>query len=758
MNTIKKLLAVFFLSLFACGDHEVSSGNSNYSSSEISGLSSGLTPSSGSISVPTDNCNPKADPAIEFCWTDKKKYSLCGGKKYNPDEEFCSDQDNKVYTKCNGKRIDDTRVHFCFNNDIVEFCDGQRYDPDEEFCGANHDGNFMVYTKCNGQTYNIFEKFCFNHDLYDREEGINTKSVCGMVTYFTATHFCFENKVYEKCGNHKYNPVTEFCFTDKKFYEKCGVNWYDPVEEFCFEKEPYLRCEKTVASNGKTYNPLMQFCDENGLIDLCGGKSYKTSMQFCTGFRLEDKCYRGGVVDEYDPLTEICVKNKILSRLTSGSDIFITEQGEKHRLCGENETYNIDTHYCENNSILELCGGRQIPNRGSQFCLKDPDTQTETIKDLCRKYNGLDDFGRPLNSYSIYNYRQFCKDGAGVFPKCGDNEYEPNTDVCCQETRPYNPSIKGCHDDGTIYDLYDYCVPGDLATKYDRSKQFCYNGKPCDLCGDKTYNPDAEFCCHGMREDKRGTNFCYNEQLYPKCITPENPDGLYNPEQKGCFASNRLYNNCNFRNPADSNGTVGVCVDKTVLRCKQMVGDTSRPYTDYIIDPLPGMKCQDTTGIISGPYVDSDRNGEDYGIVQIGRQIWLRKNLNFPTCSGTNGCYYKWGEAICPAGFQPAADGDWSELIAYAGGDFVAGGRLKSTTGWTDSNDNKNGTDSYGFNAKPTAIQYDHGVAVRGTFWWASGPANYRNIISADTEVRSHHFLPTDSAFVRCVRYSAIQP
>jgi uncharacterized protein (TIGR02145 family) len=58
-------------------------------------------------------------------------------------------------------------------------------------------------------------------------------------------------------------------------------------------------------------------------------------------------------------------------------------------------------------------------------------------------------------------------------------------------------------------------------------------------------------------------------------------------------------------------------------------------------------------------------------------------------------------EAV-PSGWHLPSDAEWQELVNFAGGDKIAGKKLKATSGW-DSFDGQsgNGTDEYGFAALP---------------------------------------------------------
>ncbi|MDR2732209.1 MAG: fibrobacter succinogenes major paralogous domain-containing protein [Fibromonadaceae bacterium] len=136
------------------------------------------------------------------------------------------------------------------------------------------------------------------------------------------------------------------------------------------------------------------------------------------------------------------------------------------------------------------------------------------------------------------------------------------------------------------------------------------------------------------------------------------------------------------------------------------------------------------------------RDGKTYKAVQIGNQWWMAENLNYAgsdgelgTCNrhsyhhedttvdcdtygriyskeempieactkmlcldGTNDCNTCVG-GICPAGWHLPSKTEWEELITFAGGYEVAGGKLKAKDGWLWHGEDGNGTDDYGFSA-----------------------------------------------------------
>ena len=133
-------------------------------------------------------------------------------------------------------------------------------------------------------------------------------------------------------------------------------------------------------------------------------------------------------------------------------------------------------------------------------------------------------------------------------------------------------------------------------------------------------------------------------------------------------------------------------------------------------------------------FLDS-RDSQIYSWVKIGGQIWMEKNLNFATESGS-WCYnnqeancvkfgrlYSWNAArtACPEGWHLSTDGEWASLDAALG--MYAGTKLKSGSGWQD---NGGGSGSGGFNALPGGDRNQYGtfthIGSEAYFWTASQP------------------------------------
>lgn len=98
------------------------------------------------------------------------------------------------------------------------------------------------------------------------------------------------------------------------------------------------------------------------------------------------------------------------------------------------------------------------------------------------------------------------------------------------------------------------------------------------------------------------------------------------------------------------------------------------------------------TGFLSAQqnlFTDS-RDGQEYKILQIGKQVWMGQNLNYETenswvysnknkNSNKNGRLYTYHAALeaCPEGWHLPTGKEWQELIDFYGGDLEAGLALR---------------------------------------------------------------------------------
>jgi len=89
---------------------------------------------------------------------------------------------------------------------------------------------------------------------------------------------------FSTCGSERYNPSTQFCYTDtadgsKHAVDLCGGHEFDPREQLCKNSSILNRCGE---NNG--YNPQTQFCGFGGIpTTLCGGNPYDSRVSECSG-------------------------------------------------------------------------------------------------------------------------------------------------------------------------------------------------------------------------------------------------------------------------------------------------------------------------------------------------------------------------------------------------------------------------------------------------------------------------------------------
>jgi len=235
--------------------------------------------------------------------------------------------------------------------------------------------------------------------------------------------------------------------------------------------------------------------------------------------------------------------------------------------------------------------------------------------------------------------------------------------------------------------------------------------------------------------------------------------------------------------------------DQTILGNKTFTGTitvatpinasdaVNKAYVDLLLNKISALE---NSLIMSGSYV-KDIDGNLYGTIKIGNQIWMIENLrttkyndgtpipnvtdanawivlntgaycdynNTPSNSSTYGKLYNYYTVVdprnlCPSGWHMPTDAEWTTLITtYLGGESLAGGKLKATFQWTSPN---SGADnSSGFTALPGGDRY----CVNGVFyglgsyggWWSS-TANS----SIDAWCRSLYYNAANVSRDNCVK------
>ncbi len=161
-----------------------------------------------------------------------------------------------------------------------------------------------------------------------------------------------------------------------------------------------------------------------------------------------------------------------------------------------------------------------------------------------------------------------------------------------------------------------------------------------------------------------------------------------------------------------------------------------------------------------------DIDGNSYTTVRINHQVWMAENLkttilndgtiiplvhdstewaasSTPACCWAfNEIYYKkdygalynWYAVntgkLCPTGWHVPSDDEWSALISYLGGEYVAGGKLKETGTSHWFSPNNDATNETGFSALPGGFRDPDGSFSKlghngfSGFWWTSSDSS----------------------------------
>jgi uncharacterized protein (TIGR02145 family) len=155
----------------------------------------------------------------------------------------------------------------------------------------------------------------------------------------------------------------------------------------------------------------------------------------------------------------------------------------------------------------------------------------------------------------------------------------------------------------------------------------------------------------------------------------------------------------------------------------------------------------------------TDIDGNIYGTVQIGNQVWMSENLktsryrngdlipivtdntawgaltngsrslysnDSTTYENPYGNLYNWyavtdNRGLCPNGWHAPTDAEWTILTTYLGGESVAGGKMKSIGTWNAPN--TGATNESGFSVLPGGFRSNDGSIynIRGlAFFWSA--------------------------------------
>jgi len=226
----------------------------------------------------------------------------CGNDYYDPGAQFCSEQDNKVYNKCDGKNYNPLSTdQICEDNILKTKCGEDYYNPATQFCKDDN-----IYDKCDGKDYNplSIDQICEDNIL---------KTKCGEDYYNPATQFCKDAKIYDKCGGWAYDPLKDACCNNTPFilatheckngivYNKCGDEIFDPFIEYCLDN--FVREKEKFIDNrdGKTY----KYVTIGDQIWMAENLRYETTNTKCYDDN-PDNCKTFGVLYDWESAKMAC--------------------------------------------------------------------------------------------------------------------------------------------------------------------------------------------------------------------------------------------------------------------------------------------------------------------------------------------------------------------------------------------------------------------------------------------------------------------
>lgn len=190
----------------------------------------------------------------------------------------------------------------------------------------------------------------------------------------------------------------------------------------------------------------------------------------------------------------------------------------------------------------------------------------------------------------------------------------------------------------------------------------------------------------------------------------------------------------------------------------------------------------------------TDKDGNTYKTVTIGKQIWMAENLNvehyrngdpipqvqdkeeWDNCTTGAWCYYDnnsgngaiYGKiynyyavadprGLAPEGWHVPSDAEWNQLMEFLGTAEVAGEKMKTTSGWDEGG---NGNNSSGFTAIPSGYRNHEGYygnMGRNAVFWSTTEFNstnvwFRNVIGSIPDVYRHNYAKNFGLSVRCIK------
>ncbi len=328
-------------------------------------------------------------------------------------------------------------------------------------------------------------------------------------------------------------------------------------------------------------------------------------------------------------------------------------------------------------------------------------------------------------------------------------------------------------------------VPGISAANFPPAVLGCTDNAACNYNGAATENDNSCLYLNTTCNDNNANTMNDVINANCQCAGVLMVSGCTNPQA------------CNYN--AAANVDNGSCLIQGTA-CNDNNANTTN-------DVINGSCVCAGTAVGNGTFIPgngaTDIDGNTYTSIIINGQEWMQQNLavtkyrngdpiptglsNTTWQNTTNGAYaiynndaanntlygklYNWyavndTRGLCPSGWHVPSDGEWSTLINYLdpsanGGDTwpnVAGGKLKSTTGWNSPNEGA--TNESGFTGLPGGYRYTNGpytnIGTNG-YWWSSTEydsnlAGTRTLYYVNSVVLRDYDTKPSGFSVRCVR------
>jgi len=189
----------------------------------------------------------------------------------------------------------------------------------------------------------------------------------------------------------------------------------------------------------------------------------------------------------------------------------------------------------------------------------------------------------------------------------------------------------------------------------------------------------------------------------------------------------------------------------------------------------------------------SDVEGNNYVIVSIGNQVWMRDNLkvthyrngepilnltdnslwsnakigafcyygNNPNMNGIYGALYNFyttidGRYLCPTGWRVPSQEEWEVLIENLGGESIAGGKMKEAGTLHWNSPNKGATNESSFTGLPAGYRDNNGefneMGVYGKWWSTSNDSSYRYLSFNDASLSKENNYKVFGTSIRCLK------